>query len=251
MELTTQDLEILAAYDDGTLNNPTKTALEQRLKTDKAFQKAVLEWRLKKAALETVRQEKRRAFLLEVDHKMPAIPQLQPTLAYMRVLKIAAAAAILGAIAWFVVPSFLPQKPAYAAHFKPFPAYEQRKGADAERLRQQAFEDYEKGNYCEAMPNFKEAFKLQKDTILEFYYGVAAVGCGDFEVAQSVLESLQTSNVVPVEHLPYYLGLIYANTGQNDRAKAAFESALQTSERFRQDVSEALETLKRNSHLKQ
>jgi tetratricopeptide (TPR) repeat protein len=250
MELTTHDLEILAAYDDGTLNNPTKTALEQRLKTDKVFQKAVLEWRLKKAALETVRQEKRRAFLMEVDKKMPAIPQPQPALAYMRVLKVAAAAAILGAIAWFVVPVFSPQKPVYAAHFKPFPAYEQRKGAEAERLRQQAFEDYEKADYCKAMPNFNKAFKLQNDTILHFYYGIAAVGCGDFKEAQPVLESLQTSNVVPTEHLPYYLGLTYANTGQNDRAKMAFEKAIQTSERFKRDAIEALETLKRNSHLK-
>jgi tetratricopeptide (TPR) repeat protein len=257
MELTIKDLENLAAYFEGILTDPEqKTALEHRLATEPAFKKAAMEWHLKKRALERIgdaqqrigdaqqriRDAQQRSFLSEVDSQMPPIPAPKLEVSYLRWLKVAAAAAVVGFVAWVVLPLFSTAKPAYAAHFKPFPSDEHRKGHTVAQLRATAFEQYENGDYRAAMPNFKEAFDLdaQKDTFLLFYQGVAAVGCGDFATAQPILESLRSSQVIPVEHLPYYLGLTYANTGQNDRAKAALELALTTSEQFKQETIEAL-----------
>jgi tetratricopeptide (TPR) repeat protein len=244
MELTTKDLELINAYYEGTLvDQNQKRDLELHLEKDAAFKKAVLEWRVKNAAFEAIRQQNRRDFLLEVDSTMPPIQLPQPTISYLRPLRIVAAAVLIGFVAWSVLPLFSTKKPEYAAYFKPFPADEQRKGSEGERIRAKAFEQYDKANYCDAAENFGKAFELQHDTLLQFYHGISAVGCGDFAKAQPILESLQISQMVPKEHLPYFLGLTYANTGQNDRAKAAFEKAITTSVRFKQDAYDALQHL--------
>lgn len=234
MKLIDRDLEQMEAYYNKTLPENEHQVFENRLASDKEFEQAILEYQKISKTLDSIKRNKRLAFLKEVDSQMPPIPQT-PVINIKRILAIAATV-LIGALVLRLYKS----QSGLKTYFKPYSSHASTKGVEVEDKQTLAYRAYDNGDYATAAPLFKSAFAERPDTMLLFFESVSQVGCGESENAIINLEQLIGSEIAPQEILPYYLGLAYAGNNQFEKAANELKKAINTKGEHQQAAKDAL-----------
>jgi tetratricopeptide (TPR) repeat protein len=242
MELTDNDLELIESYFNQSLSDTDKTAFENRLKTDADFKKAALEYQATVAVLNTVREKGKKAFLKEVNATMPPImvPVSRPNFRMW-----AAAATVLVFISigiWLFKSDDNSRKltPLAAEYFEPYPALGITRGDDAKDVSTEALRTYAVNDFKQAIPLLEKSFQLNKDSIFLFYKSIAYLGNGQAAEAALILNSLQTSDKVPIESVEWYLALAYIDLKQRENALILLKKAANTEGGYQSKAKELL-----------
>ena len=130
-----------------------------------------------------------------------------------------------------------------AGDFKAYPSFNSTKGSAKKDNKTAAFEAYDAQKYSSAAPLFDKAFAEKNDTILLFYKGIAELAGGEATKAETHLETLQNSNIVPQQALFFYLGLAAAENKQTEKAMELLRKAAATKGDYQIVATHALSVL--------
>lgn len=245
MELTDNDLMFLEARISGTLSETEQKDLEKRLTGDAAFRKEAEAYCAVIKSLKILGDNKTKDFLRGIDKTMLPLPTSDNKVSRFKFfLKIAATFLILFTGWYFAERAQKPKlSEAVAAAFEPYPSDYRTKGEEKKDAQTLAFQAYDAQHFNAAVPLFEKAFSEHVDTLLLFYRGIAQLGGGESLAAKTSLEKLQGSQIVPQEVLPFYLGLVYLETGEKEKARAQLTKIAETEGAYRDKAIQALKFL--------
>lgn len=239
MELTDTDIEQLESYQEGTLTEGERLALEKRLAEDPVFrQEAELLWALT-AGLSVAGEEQTRAFLKGINKTMPPVPP--PPKPWLNYLLVALALAAIGV--WYFLMREEEKKvsPAIAACFEPYPVLGiTMSGSSQVNPRLLALRSYASNDFKKAIPLLERAFETERDSTLLFYKGISYLALGDNEKAIFVLELMQNSYSITNETLTWYLTLAYIASGEKEKASFLIQKLSNTEGGYQKKVKECL-----------
>jgi tetratricopeptide (TPR) repeat protein len=246
MILTDKDIENLDNYWHNQLSKTDRLTIENRLKTDADFRQAAEEMRLITEGLEIVRLRKMKARLVGLEATLPAIDLPSPT----NWLKIALVALVL-ALATFAVWYFgMREKPKakvpdeIIAYFEPYPALGIKMGAEKVSIKEEALRTYGTNDFKQAIPLLQKAFEVGKDSMLLFYRSISLIAMNQPKEAIASLDGLQTSEIVPIESVKWYLALAYIENKQNEKAVPLLKIIANTEGGDKQKAVELLKKIK-------
>ena len=245
MELTDNDLILLEARISGTLSTLEQQDLEKRLAADAVFRKEAEAYGEVITSLNTLGDNKIKDFLRGIDLTMLPVPNLQKKVnPFKTFLAVAATFLILFTGWYFAVRESKPKlSEAVAAVFVPYPSDDKTRGEEKKDFQALAFQAYNEQHFNAAVPLFEKAFSQHGDTLLLFYRGVSQLGGGESLAAKTSLEKLQGSQIVPQEILPFYLGLVYLETGENEKSRLQLKKIAESDGVYREKAIQALKFL--------
>jgi tetratricopeptide (TPR) repeat protein len=264
MQLNPKDIDIIQRSLENTLNDSENAYFQERL-TDanfkaevEAYQEALLAIKLTGEDRITIlnknltEENRIRAILLEEQAKSESIKVVPidtnkpKTFSILRgVLAAASIAAFVFSGYWFWSQANAPKlSPLVLANFEPYPALGIHKGGGDKGIADEALQTYSNKEYKKAIPLLEQGFQLKKDSLFLFYQGVAYLGNGQAELAQTILKNLQGADTVPTESVTWYLALAYIQSGQKEQALALLENLKNTEGRYQQKAIDILGKLK-------
>lgn len=235
MNLTEKDIQLLEAFWHNQLSDTERLALEARLATDATFRQEARQIQLYTEGLDVIKQRNTRQRLHAIDATLPPYEpypyQTPPSaLPWIKIGLVALALALAALGIWyFAIRAEEPKISApIAAYFEPYPALGITMSDDDATVRLDALKLYAKKDYKNAIPQLDKAFAVEKDSLLLFYKGIAYIGNGEAAKAILVLESLRTSNTLPIDTVEWFLALAYLETNQKEKAFISLEKVINT-----------------------
>ncbi len=245
MELTDNDLILLEDRIFGKLSEQERQALEKRLAGDAAFKKEAEAYNNVIASLNTLGNNKTKDFLRAIDITMPPVQQFEKKITWFKTFVKIAATFLILLTGWYFVQRAQSPKLSedVAAVFVPYDSDFKTKGEIKKDFQTLAFQAYDRKHFNEAVPLFEKAFLERGDTMLLFYRGIAQLGGGESVPAKISLEKLQGSQIVPQDVLPFYLGLVYLETGEKEKARKQLKIIAESDGAYREKAIKALRNL--------
>jgi tetratricopeptide (TPR) repeat protein len=264
MQLNPKDIDIIQRSLEKALNDSENTYFQSRM-NDADFKTEVEAYREALLAIKLTGEDRIRAILLEEQaksvRKEPAI-SLKEEPVYAKVVSIdknkpktfsilrgvLAAASLMAFVFtgyWLWQISNTPKlSPLVLANFEPYPALDIHKGVGDKDITDEALQTYTNKDYKKAIPLLEQGFQLKKDSLFLFYQGVAYLGNGQAEQAQTILKNLQGADTVPTESVAWYLALAYIQSGQKEQALALLDKLKNTEGKYQQKAVDILGKLK-------
>jgi tetratricopeptide (TPR) repeat protein len=226
MELNTEDLTLIERFLDKQLDETDMAKFIQRRTTDTDFNAAVNSYEEAILAVKLANEDKITAILKEEQAKLnqakviPIDKNRSKTFSILRgSLAAASIAALLIVGYWFFTKdSVKPLSPLVAAVFEPYPALGITRGENDKDVKSKALRKYAVNDFKQAIPLLQNAFDVERDTILLFYKGIAALGVNDPNNAVTIFTDLQNQQTVPTDMIEWYLALAYIELGQKEKA---------------------------------
>jgi tetratricopeptide (TPR) repeat protein len=226
MELNTEDITLIERFLDKQLNETDMAKFTQRRATDTDFNAAVKSYEEAILAIKLAHEDNITAILKEEQAKLnqakviPIDKNKPKTFSILRgSLAAASIAALLIVGYWFFTKdSVKPLSPLVAANFEPYPALGIQRGENDNNVKSEALRTYAVNDFKHAIPLLQKAFDVERDTMLLFYKGIAALGVNDPNNAVAIFISLQNQQTIPSEMIEWYLALAYIELGQKENA---------------------------------
>jgi tetratricopeptide (TPR) repeat protein len=206
---------------------------------------------LKKEQTKSIKEEPAYAKVVSIDKNKPKTFSI---LSRQVVMKLKASRGLLAAASlmafvfigyWLWQLSNTPKlSPLVLANFEPYPALNIHRGGGDKDITDEALQTYSNKDYKKAIPLLEQGFQLKKDSLFLFYQGVAYLGNGQTEQAQTILKNLQGSDTVPTESVAWYLALAYIQSGQKEQALALLDKLKNTEGKYQQKAVDILGKLK-------
>jgi tetratricopeptide (TPR) repeat protein len=111
---------------------------------------------------------------------------------------------------------------------------------DSETIENKAFITYSEANYKQAIPLFKNAFNITKNSELLFYEGNALLALGQTEKAIEKFEEHLNYSDVLVNRSHWYLALAYLKSENIEKAKLELTALINSEETFKKEESISL-----------
>jgi tetratricopeptide (TPR) repeat protein len=263
MELNTEDLTLIERFLDKQLNETDMAKFTQRRATDTDFNAVVKSYEEAILAVKLAHEDKITAILKEeqakfnqakvipIDKNKPKTFSIlsRPVVMKLKASRGSLAAASIAALLivgyWFITKDIIkPLSPLVAANFEPYPALGITRGENDNNVKSEALRTYAVNDFKHAMPLLQKAFDVERDTMLLFYKGIAALGVNDPNNALAIFTSLQNQQTIPSEMIEWYLALTYIELGQKEKALPLLQKVGNTEGGNREKAVALLEKLK-------
>jgi tetratricopeptide (TPR) repeat protein len=252
MELKTEDITLIERFLDQQLDETEKATFNQRRANDANFNDAVQSYQEAIVAIKLANEDKITAILREEQAKLnqakviPIDKNKPKTVSILRGALAAASIAALLIIGYLFLTkdSMKPLSPLVAANFDPYPALGITRGANDKDVKSEALRTYAVNDFKNAIPLLQKAFEVERDTMLLFYKGIAALGVNDPNNTVAIFTGLQNQQTIPSEMIDWYLALAYIELGQKEKALPLLQKVGNTEGENREKAVALLSELK-------
>lgn len=215
--------DILNNYFSGTLTQSELQEFEILLKTNAEFKETFEFEKDVRAAFISEKKDNLRQSFQSIEKNQTAEKGNNSNLT--KYLIAASVAILLGFVGFNYFNKPVPNENLFAQNFEPYRNIVEpiTRGTNDKTDKQLAFENYEMGNYEEAIDSFKNLYKNTGENYYLFYIANAEMALGKYKEAIKNLETHQQNKDEFSDKSKWYLALAYLSNKETEKARTLLE----------------------------